>query len=484
MCPAELLECQSSFSTTPNIPSSPPCLAAVSFSLPTMRLFLFGLLGLGRLTAAVAVTTDNGPTYHGQGHDHDDHKTCVVIPLGHSQDDVPNILAAVDKCGAIPGGRIVLPAPYVYSINQRMTTHLENSTLEIGGTLHFSDDLTYWIENSYRFDFQNQSTAWRVTGSDYVVDGGPGMGGIDGNGQTWYTWAKNVGNVFGRPMPLHIVNSTRATFRNLSIRQQQFWAVLVETSSYIELDNFYVNATNSDSAAKSGGGEHYVQNTDGIDIYRSDHISITNWVYQGGDDAVALKGNSTNIHIENITVYGGPGIAFGSLGQYPDRYDIVENVTVKNIKVCLCVFLLTILTSSKFDVREHFPVCSPADRPTLPFLSGPTVVSEPYEIWRLLQKLVCLSQSGAFTLMLLLPLILILIPAGLASTTDIPPTAAAADQAMCGTCLWTVSSWLMSNTLSILVPGEPLCLSSLSFSPLFCLSLYTSPQTVDRPLAE
>ncbi|KFZ23993.1 hypothetical protein V502_01524 [Pseudogymnoascus sp. VKM F-4520 (FW-2644)] len=298
-----------------------------------MRPFLFSLLGLGRLTAAVVVTTDNGFTHHGQGHDHDDYKTCVVIPLGHSQDDVPNILAAVDKCGAIPGGRIVLPAPYVYSINQRMTTHLENSTLEVSGTLHFSDDLAYWIENSYRFDFQNQSTAWRITGSDYVVDGGPGMGGIDGNGQTWYTWAKNAGNVFGRPMPLHIVNSTRATFRNLSIRQQQFWAVLVETSSYIELDNFYVNATNSDHAADSGGGEHYVQNTDGIDIYRSDHISITNWVYQGGDDAVALKGNSTNIHIENITVYGGPGIAFGSLGQYPDRYDIVENVTVKNIKV-------------------------------------------------------------------------------------------------------------------------------------------------------
>jgi galacturan 1,4-alpha-galacturonidase len=277
---------------------------------------LFSLLGLGLLTAAVPTDHDN---------------TCVVIPLGHNQDDVPNILAAVEKCGSIPGGKIVLPAPYVYSINQRMTTRLEGSTLEIRGTLRFSDDMAYWINNSYRFDFQNQSTAWRVTGSDYVVDGGEEMGGIDGNGQIWYTWAKNAGNVFGRPMPLHIVNSTRATFKNLSIRQQQFWAVLVESSSYIVLDNFYVNATNHDPTAN--GSSHYVQNTDGIDTYRSDHITIKNWVYQGGDDAVALKGNSTNIHIENITVYGGPGIAFGSLGQYPTRYDIVENVTVKNINV-------------------------------------------------------------------------------------------------------------------------------------------------------
>lgn len=46
-----------------------------------------------------------------------------------------------------------------------------------------------------------------------------------------------------------------------------------------------------------------------------------------------FKGNSTNIHVENVTVYGGPGIAFGSLGQYPDRTDIVENVTVRNVRV-------------------------------------------------------------------------------------------------------------------------------------------------------
>jgi hypothetical protein len=48
---------------------------------------------------------------------------------------------------------------------------------------------------------------------------------------------------------------------------------------------------------------------------------------------VAFKPNSTNIHVENVTVYGGPGIAFGSLGQYPDGYDIVENITVKNVEV-------------------------------------------------------------------------------------------------------------------------------------------------------
>ncbi|KAI2998861.1 CAZyme family GH28 [Aspergillus niger] len=257
--------------------------------------------------------------------------TCTVIPLGNGQDDVPNILSAVDECGQTSGGRVVLPAPYTYRINQRMTTHLTDSRLEIGGTLLFSDDIDYWVNNSYRVDFQNQSSAWRITGHDYVVDGGPRQGGVDGNGQLWYTWAKGGSNVFGRPMPVHVFESTRATLRNLAIRQPQFWAVLVDSSSHINLDNFYVNATNHDSSVSPEG--EWVQNTDGIDTYRSDHITVTNWVYQGGDDAVAFKGNSTNIHVENVTVYGGPGIAFGSLGQYPDRTDIVENVTVRNVRV-------------------------------------------------------------------------------------------------------------------------------------------------------
>ncbi|KAK1148086.1 hypothetical protein N8T08_010723 [Aspergillus melleus] len=255
--------------------------------------------------------------------------TCTVIPLGHGRDDVPNILAAVQDCGRIPGGRILLPEPYTYRINQRLTTHLEHSTLAIHGTLLFSDDLTYWVNNSYRVDFQNQSSAWRITGHNYEVNGGPSMGGIDGNGQLWYTWAKGGSNVFGRPIPMHIYNSTRAVVRNLAIRQPQFWAVLVDESSHVLLENFYVNATNSDSHATED--TVWIQNTDGVDTFRSDHVVIKDWVYEGGDDAVAFKGNSTNVVVQNMTVYGGPGIAFGSLGQYPDRVDIVENITVKDV---------------------------------------------------------------------------------------------------------------------------------------------------------
>lgn len=43
---------------------------------------------------------------------------------------------------------------------------------------------------------------------------------------------------------------------------------------------------------------------------------IENMVYQGGDDCVALKPNSTSITLRNVTCHGGTGIAFGSIAQY------------------------------------------------------------------------------------------------------------------------------------------------------------------------
>lgn len=42
-------------------------------------------------------------------------------------------------------------------------------------------------------DFQNLALAWIITGKNYILDG-HGSGGIFGNGQTWYSWAKEEGN--------------------------------------------------------------------------------------------------------------------------------------------------------------------------------------------------------------------------------------------------------------------------------------------------
>lgn len=53
-----------------------------------------------------------------------------------------------------------------------------------------------------------------------------------------------------------------------------------------------------------------------------------------GDDGISPKQNSTNIYIEDCEFYRGTGaIAFGSIGQYPEQINVLENITVRNVFV-------------------------------------------------------------------------------------------------------------------------------------------------------
>ena len=56
-------------------------------------------------------------------------------------------------------------------------------------------------------------------------------------------------------------------------------------------------------------------------------------VYQGGDDCLAFKPNSSMITARNVTCYGGTGIAFGSIGQYKDHPDYLEDIHMEDINL-------------------------------------------------------------------------------------------------------------------------------------------------------
>jgi polygalacturonase len=237
-------------------------------------------------------------------------------------------MAAVEKCGI--DGTITLPAPYVYTISQRLYMKLVRARLNIFGTLSFTPDLGYWIDNSHRIEFQNQSTAWIVEGEDFVISGGGWeQGGINGNGQAWYGRAAGKSNQFGRPIPLTIWNSQNATVEDFSIRQPQFWSFYIQDSYDVKLTGIYINGTNTDPA---GNSSNYETNVDGFDSIRVDGLEVADWVFHGGDDCSAPKGNSTNMVFRNMTCVGG-GIAFGSVGQYPNMPDYITNVTASNITV-------------------------------------------------------------------------------------------------------------------------------------------------------
>lgn len=69
------------------------------------------------------------------------------------------------------------------------------------------------------------------------------------------------------------------------------------------------------------------------DTYRSDNIVIQDCWINNGDDCVSFKPNSTNILVQNLWCNGSHGISVGSLGQYKEEVDIVENILVYNISM-------------------------------------------------------------------------------------------------------------------------------------------------------
>jgi hypothetical protein len=64
--------------------------------------------------------------------------------------------------------------------------------------LWFSDNLTYWRQESYPIAFQNHRAGFILTGDGIRING-YGTGGINGNGDTWYT-AESGQTQPGRPM--------------------------------------------------------------------------------------------------------------------------------------------------------------------------------------------------------------------------------------------------------------------------------------------
>ncbi|ORY24488.1 putative polygalacturonase [Naematelia encephala] len=248
-------------------------------------------------------------------------KLCTLYARGSDKDDSDNLLAAVAQCGN--GGIIRLPDSK-YTIGKPMDITLHHSVLDIHGWLTWTPDIDYWVQNNIPLDFQNLGLAWVIRGHDFVLDGN-NAGGIDGNGQVWYTWAAGVSNKPGRPMSMAIVGAKNVVVQNWSIIQPQFWASIVVDSENVLFHNYYVNATTNGSGT--------VQNTDGSNTYRSSNVTYENMVYQGGDDCIALKPNSSDIVMRNISCHGGMGIAFGSVGQYAGRTDFIENVLIEDVYV-------------------------------------------------------------------------------------------------------------------------------------------------------
>ncbi|KAK1594601.1 family 28 glycosyl hydrolase [Colletotrichum navitas] len=251
----------------------------------------------------------------------DGRRLCIVEPDANGGDDAPALLAALnDECRT--KSIIVLPGP-VYHINSPMvTTDLDDVVIDQRGRLLWSDDTSYWLSVSMPVGFQNQSTVWHF-GGDGVVWEGHGVGTLDGNGQVWYDLNKGGSNMPHRPMNINFRGFSNSVVRGLRFVQSQMWTMNIMYSKNLVFEDIYVNSTSST--------ENNSLNTDGADTMYSDNITFRRWVVVNGDDAIALKANSSNIYIYDSEFFGSTGIAMGSIGQFLGQFEYIENFSARNV---------------------------------------------------------------------------------------------------------------------------------------------------------
>ncbi|KAE9580403.1 hypothetical protein CGMCC3_g3341 [Colletotrichum fructicola] len=246
---------------------------------------------------------------------------CYLEPAADGGDDAPALLDALnDKCRS--KSIIVLPGP-IYHINSPMITEdLEDVVIDQRGRLLWSNDTTYWLSVSMPVDFQNQSTVWHF-GGDRVVWEGHGVGTFDGNGQVWYDLNAGGSNMPHRPMNINFRGFSNSVVKGLRFVQSQMWTMNIMYSQNLVFEDIYVNSTSST--------ENNSLNTDGADTMYSDNIIFRRWVVVNGDDAIALKANSSNIFIYDSEFFGSTGIAMGSIGQFIGQFEYIENFLARNV---------------------------------------------------------------------------------------------------------------------------------------------------------
>ncbi|ETS74085.1 Alpha-L-rhamnosidase rgxB [Pestalotiopsis fici W106-1] len=272
------------------------------------------LVGLAALYGAAA--------QYGPAHISRDRKVCEVAASGtNATDDAPAILAAFDECGQ--GGTVLFTENTTYYVNSVMeVSGLQDCHVDIRGTLLWSTDIQYWLNNSLPVGYQNQSTAFKLGGDRVLIDG-HGHGTFDGNGGVWYHYAAGISNLKGRPHALTLdgLNNSRVT--GLQMLRSQMWTFSIIRSHYSLFDNIFVNNTALDGSSSA--------NTDGGDTFFSSHLTFRNWTVVSKDDSISFKANSTDITVTDSLFINGLGIAIGSIGQYKDQFETIERIKADNI---------------------------------------------------------------------------------------------------------------------------------------------------------
>ncbi|OLN81756.1 Exopolygalacturonase A 2 [Colletotrichum chlorophyti] len=267
-------------------------------------------------------------------------KVCVVRP---GPDDAgPAILAAAKDCNN--GGTVYLPAGNYTVATALDLTFLDHIDFAIFGTIFFTAESGHWVGKTFNYPYQSASLFWRFGGSNVNIYGG-GKGTVDGLGQAYWDAMVTDKNIL-RPILFGTDGLEQSSITGLRMHNSPGWFNIITNSSNVLISDLVLDVEQKNKSAPA-------KNTDGWDTYRSSNIVIQNSKIVNTDgelessvheplrveepqvlifaDCVSFKPNSTSIVIQGLDCTGSHGISVGSLGQYRDEVDIVEDIYVYNI---------------------------------------------------------------------------------------------------------------------------------------------------------
>ncbi|EGZ15275.1 hypothetical protein PHYSODRAFT_259928 [Phytophthora sojae] len=206
----------------------------------------------------------------------------------------------IASCSSIVVDSLTVPAGVTLDLSAAKT----GATIEFVGTTTFGT--LKW-----------EGPLVRVSGSDLTVKG---SGTLDGNG-AWY-WKQ--GQSITRPVFFKLQNVIGSTVSGFTIKNMPFRTFSIVTSKDTTLSGLTID---------NRAGNGIAKNTDGFDLTKNDHVTITGNTIYNQDDCLAMQ-SSTNTVFSNNYCCGGHGISIGSLGgNAVDQSTTVQGLTVQDNQI-------------------------------------------------------------------------------------------------------------------------------------------------------
>ncbi|KAE9210723.1 hypothetical protein PF004_g16111 [Phytophthora fragariae] len=202
----------------------------------------------------------------------------------------------ISSCSSVTIGSLTVPAGVT----------LDLSKAKSGATITFTGTTTFGTQK------------WAdplvlLGGSNLSVKG---SGTLDGQG-AWY-WKQ--GQSIARPVFFRLQNVASSTLSGFTLKNSPFRTFSLVTCKQTTISGLTLDSRDGNGIAK---------NTDGFDLTKNDHITITGNKIYNQDDCLAMQ-SSTNTVFSNNYCCVGHGISIGSLGgNAVDQSSTVQGLTVQ-----------------------------------------------------------------------------------------------------------------------------------------------------------